>query len=86
MFLNGDGNGIIYYYLTPALVARCSIFTGAVATQRRNYRLYISGSEEASGMTAARVQSLEDLDFQWTVRRHWIIWFKYMRLLVVYSL
>jgi Helicase associated domain len=38
-----------------------------VATQRRNYRVFMSGSDEPSGMTAERVQSLEEIGFQWTV-------------------
>ena len=43
------------------------LLAGPVATQRRNYRVFMSGSDEPSGMTAERVQSLEAIGFQWTV-------------------
>ena len=38
-----------------------------VATQRRNYRVFMSESDEPSGMTAERVRQLEAISFDWTV-------------------
>lgn len=38
----------------------------AVATQRRNYRIYYSGTDTASGMTPERVRLLEEEGFEWS--------------------
>lgn len=52
--------------LVPNRYAKDTSLGAWVATQRRNYRVFMSGSDEPSGMTAERVRSLEAIGFQWS--------------------
>ena len=44
-------------------------YTYIVSTQRRQYKIYSSGTGESTPMTAERVQRLEEIEFSWSAKR-----------------